>query len=195
LHIFHIGKLTPISELIKRIALNNDKKLTIDLTGEEFSSNRDDFCFSRLPEPHPLDISVVSSLSPTLFVVAAVAPMVVVVAYPMATDLMPQRLAERLADLTEEQRARVTTALSPPHDEALLVENFGIPVTRRLGKCLNPKLWLNDEIVKYYMQMLQEWDKRLCEADQTRKPSHFFNLFFMSKLLQSNKYTYANVRR
>ena len=124
-----------------------------------------------------------------------VASMAVAAVVPMAIYLQPQRLAERLADLTEEQRARVAAALLPPHDEALLVENFGIPVTRRIGKCLNPKIWLNDEIVNYYMQMLQEWDKRLCEADPTRKPSHFFNLFFMSKLLQSNKYTYANVRR
>jgi Ulp1 family protease len=140
-------------------------------------------------------------VSPPL--VAAVAPMVVAVAavvavavaVPMVIDLLQQRLAERLANLTAEQRARVTAALLPPHDEALLVENFGIPVTRRIGKCLNPKTWLNDEIVNYYMQMLQEWDKRLCEADQTRKPSHFFNLFFMTKLLQNNKYTYANVKR
>ena len=74
----------------------------------------------------------------------------VVVAPPMAIYLQPQRLAERLADLTEEQRVHVTAALLPPHDEALLVNNFIIPVTRRIGNCLNPKLWLNDEIINYY---------------------------------------------
>jgi hypothetical protein len=221
LHIFHIGLLIvlpSISELIKRIALTGDRNLTIDLTGDENStvgyknlptcaemfsnrddSNRDDCCFSTLLEQRPLDISVVSSMSPPLFVVAAdpmvADPMVAVVADPMVIDLQPQRLAERLADLTNEQLDRVTAALLHPHDEALLMEKFGIPVTRRICKCLNPRLWLNDEIINYYMQMLQEWDKRLCEADPTRKPSHFFNLFFMSKLLQNNKYTYANVKR
>jgi hypothetical protein len=123
-------------------------------------------------------------------------PMVAVVADPMVIDLQPQRLAERLADLTNEQLARVTAALLPPHnEEVLVVEKFGIPVTRRICKCLSPKLWLNDEIINYYMQMLQEWDKRLCEADRTRKPSHFFNLFFMTKLLQNDIYTYASVKR
>ena len=120
---------------------------------------------------------------------------VVVVVAPIVFDLLQQRLAERLTDLTEEQRARVTAALLPPHNEALLVKKFGIPVTRSIGSCLNPKRRLNDEIINYYMQLLQEWDKKLCEANQTRKPSHFFNLFFISKLLQSNEYTYANVKR
>jgi hypothetical protein len=153
-------------------------------------------------ENHSLDNAIVYSVSPQL-VVAAIVPQIVVVvdpivivasAAPIVLDLLQQRFAERLADLTAEQRAYVTAALSPPHDE-VLVENFGIPLTRSIVSCLNPKLRLNDEIINYYMQLLQEWDKRLCEADPTRKPSHFFNLFFMSKLLQSNKYTYANVKR
>ena len=200
MHIFHIGKLIvlpSISDLIKRIALTGDRNLTIDLTSDE--NFRDDFCLSTLLEQRPLDITVVSSMSPTLFVVAAdpmvADPMVAVVADPMVIDLQPQRLAERLADLTNEQLARVTAALLPPYDEQLLVTTFGIPVTRRICQCLLPNLWLNDEIINYYMKMLQEWDKRLCETDPTRKPSHFFNLYFMSKLLQNDKYTYANVKR
>ena len=155
-------------------------------------------------ESPSLDNAIVYSVSSQL-VVAAVVPQIVVgvvvpivivaAAAPIVFDLLQQRLAERLTDLTEEQRALVTAALLPPHDKALLVKQFGIPVTRRIIKCLNPKLWLNDEIINYYMQLLQQWDKKLCEANQMRKPSHFFNLFFISKLLQSNKYTYANVKR
>jgi Ulp1 family protease len=73
------------------------------------------------------------------------------------------------------------------------VEKFGIPVTRRICKCLNPKLWLNDEIIN--MQMLQEGDQQLCETDPTRKPSHFFNLFFMTRLLQKGVFKFDNVER
>jgi hypothetical protein len=155
-------------------------------------------------ESPSLDNAIVYSVSSQL-VVAAVVPQIVVgvvvpivivaAAAPIVFDLLQQRLAERLTDLTEEQRARVTAALLPPHNEALLVKKIGIPVTRSIGSCLNPKRRLNDEIINYYMQLLQEWDKKLCEANQTRKPSHFFNLFFISKLLQSNEYTYANVKR
>jgi hypothetical protein len=153
-----------------------------------------------ISEKYPLDNATVYSMSPQLVVVVVAAPIIIVAAavaaaVPIVFDLLQQRLAERLVDLTEEQLACVTAALLPPHNDALLVEKFGIPVTRSIGSCLNPKRRLNDEIINYYMQMLQEWDKQLCEADPKRKPSHFFNLFFMTKLLQNNKYTYANVKR
>jgi hypothetical protein len=110
-------------------------------------------------------------------------------------NLVQRRLLERLSNLSAEQTQRVEAALSPPHDESLLVETFKIPVTRRVIKCLGPRLWLNDEIVNYYMGLLQKWDKNLCNLDTTRRQSHFFNLFFMSQLLQEGEYKYANVKR
>jgi Ulp1 family protease len=46
------------------------------------------------------------------------------------------------------------------------------------------------------MNMLQERDKALCALPgTTRKSSHFFNSFFVSKLLEGDTYTYKNVKR
>ncbi len=127
---------------------------------------------------------------PALFPPPVAAPLA-----PPVDPLIYQRLAERLTALTPEQVLQVRTALSPPWSEDVLVENFGIPVTRRILKCLNPRLCLNDEIMNYYMQLLQEWDKHLCDLDHTRRPSLFFNLFFMNKLLPQGKYRHENVKR
>ena len=46
------------------------------------------------------------------------------------------------------------------------------------------------------MCMLQERDDQLCERIPGRKASHFFNSFFMERLLVDDApYQYANVRR
>lgn len=44
------------------------------------------------------------------------------------------------------------------------------------------------------MELLKQRDTALCRQDPNRKPSYFFNSFFMEKLLISdNKYNYKNV--
>ena len=46
------------------------------------------------------------------------------------------------------------------------------------------------------MAMLKERDTVLCKADPSRKPSHFFNSFFMERLLITNKgYCYKEIKR
>ena len=52
------------------------------------------------------------------------------------------------------------------------------------------------QVINFYMCMLQERDDLLCEGIPGRKSSHFFNSFFMERLLISDHaYTYSNVRR
>jgi hypothetical protein len=52
------------------------------------------------------------------------------------------------------------------------------------------------QVINFYMCMLQERDDQLCEGIPGRKASHFFNSFFMERLLISDHaYTYSNVRR
>lgn len=106
------------------------------------------------------------------------------------------KVLARLRPLTAEEEALVMANLKPPWDEQVLVERFGIPMTRRLMRGLEPGTWLNDEIVNYYTRLHQKRDNRLCrKRDSTRRASRFFNLYFMSKLLEEGKYNYARVRR
>lgn len=80
-------------------------------------------------------------------------------------------------------------------ENVVLIEKYSIPMTEGKLKCLTPATWLNDEVINFYMCMLQEKDDILCARNPDRKPSHFFNLYFMSKLLEGNRYTYKNVKR
>jgi len=112
-----------------------------------------------------------------------------------AQELNIQRLEERRTPLTDVQQQQVYDALCPPYSEDILVSKFGIPITRRLAECLNPGLWLNDEVINFQMQLLQDYDKRLCANIPSRTPSHFFNLFFMSTLFRGGVYNSKNVRR
>jgi hypothetical protein len=43
--------------------------------------------------------------------------------------------------------------------------------------------WINDEIVNFCMDMLQDRDRILCSLNQSRKKSHFFNSYLMAKIL------------
>jgi hypothetical protein len=43
--------------------------------------------------------------------------------------------------------------------------------------------WINDEIVNFSMDMLQDRDRILCSLNQSRKKSHFFNSYLMAKIL------------
>ena len=59
---------------------------------------------------------------------------------------------------------------------------------------LKPKVWLNDEVIHYFLILLGKRDQVLCKK-LNRKRSHFFKSFFTSKLLDEYSYCYANVER
>ena len=79
---------------------------------------------------------------------------------------------------------------------AIVIDKFNIDMTVTKISCLRVNTWLNDEVVNFYMCLLQDRDQRLCLASNgTRVPSYFFNSFFISKLLENGTYNYANVKR
>lgn len=63
---------------------------------------------------------------------------------------------------------------------------------------LQPKKWLNDEIIHYFYLMLSKRDEYMCMKNPKRKLSHFFKSFFFTKLFDegaTNRYVYRNVKR
>ncbi len=96
-----------------------------------------------------------------------------------------KQLTQRLTLLSKKQEKAVLNAFKQPN-EKVLITKFNIPITGEHIKRLGPTTWLNDEIVNFYMQLLQAWDQQLCEADKTRRPSYFFNTAFMPLLLKEN---------
>ena len=79
-------------------------------------------------------------------------------------------------------------------DGELLILRFQTSITERLFMCLRPLTWLNDEIINFYMNLLNSYDERLCERFPNRKKSHFFSSFFVTRLLNNRLgYVYNEV--
>ena len=92
-------------------------------------------------------------------------------------------------------KARAFLSSGRQSDSVQVIEKFDIPIDERKLSCLRPVTWLNDEIINFYMEMLRERDAALCATNKARKPSHFFNSFFIDKLLERKQYNYKNVKR
>ncbi len=106
--------------------------------------------------------------------------------------------AERIANLEDDENEMVNSILKTEASEDVIVERFNIPMTQRLLLCLRSKKWLNDEVINFNQQMLQERDSMLCQSNYNRVPSHYFSSFFMNKLMdcgENKEYNYSNVKR
>jgi sentrin-specific protease 1 len=106
-------------------------------------------------------------------------------------------LAARHAPLSDADSQRVTNIMRGPATQEELIEKFSIPMTREKLLCLRPTSWLNDEVINFCMSMLQERDDKLRGVNPKRKRSHYFNSFFMDKLLGNGHvgYIYKDVAR
>ena len=94
--------------------------------------------------------------------------------------------------LTETQRTELTELLNRPETNDVLIDKFSIDMTVAKIRCLRPRTWLNDEVINFYLSMLQS-DLNQCAVGQGKIYS--FSTFFMVRLLENNTYKYANVAR
>jgi sentrin-specific protease 1 len=101
--------------------------------------------------------------------------------------------------LTTEEYFEYNSLCWEPANQRLLIDKFATPMTQEKIICLRPRIWLNDEVINFYMILLEERDKKLIRINPSsgRIMSHYFNSFFMEKLLGPNhdKYAYSNVER
>ena len=82
------------------------------------------------------------------------------------------------------------------HSNEVVVDKFNIDMTYKKFSCLREGVWLNDEVINFYMCMLQERDDELCSGPSSRQPSCYFNSFFMAKLFcDLNAYNFNIVKR
>lgn len=58
----------------------------------------------------------------------------------------------------------------------ILVCKFNIDMTYNKISCLRPSSWINDEVVNYYMQLLQDRNDELTSRNET---SIFLIVFFL----------------
>ena len=80
--------------------------------------------------------------------------------------------------LKDNEHARVREAMYGVGDDLEIVARIDdgteVVVQRKSMRTLQPGIWINDEIINFYMKLLAKRDKALTEANPTRKRSHFF---------------------
>jgi Ulp1 family protease len=69
---------------------------------------------------------------------------------------------------------------------------MNLHITRLSIFTLKGQTWLNDEVITFYLKILQDHDDHLCEQDTSRKSSFFYITFFFTKWMSEG---YAGVRR
>lgn len=97
--------------------------------------------------------------------------------------------------LSEEEEEEVRQALHGANRHEVLVqhEQSNIDLTRAAMQCLKPGVWLNDEVINLYLELLKEREHR--EPKNFMK-CHFFNTFFFNKLYKdARSYDFKAVRR
>ncbi len=77
----------------------------------------------------------------------------------------------------------------------IMIDKFAVQMTKEKLRCLKDGKWLNDEVINFYMEMLRIRNKGLYETKKIKRRSHYFNTFFMTKLVDEGGYKYDNVRR
>ena len=81
------------------------------------------------------------------------------------------------------------------NDSTVSKSNRNIIMTVEQFRCLKPESWLNDQVINFYMDLLQDRDQKN-HRKGSKINSHFFNTFFMEKMFNSaQKYNYENVMR
>ncbi len=112
----------------------------------------------------------------------------------MGGDGKQQLIKARKADLPQSDIDKLRQIFKEPANHEKLTEKFGIDITRAKIACLKPSTWLNDEVINFYMSMLQERNTINSEKLKT-KSSHYFSSFFLDRLVANGQYSYGNVKR
>jgi sentrin-specific protease 1 len=88
--------------------------------------------------------------------------------------------------LTIQQEQDVSRVLRA-RNNYVVADHFNIEMTSAQIQCLKSLSWLNDEVINYYMQLLQ--------ARTNHHRCFFSNTFFYDKLMQRGRYSHDNVAR
>nr|CEL69452.1 TPA: Ulp1 protease family, C-terminal catalytic domain-containing protein [Neospora caninum Liverpool] len=98
-----------------------------------------------------------------------------------------------------EALAAAQTLLTCSDPSSVLIDKFNIGLAGGQLECLYGSNWLNDEVINFYMQMLQERNEKQRALGQNIWKTFFFNTFFYAKLTGGHSadvtYDYASVRR
>lgn len=100
-----------------------------------------------------------------------------------------------LSKLSAKALTYCKSVLKEPKNRLLVCRN-GMKITRNDLRLLLPGNWLNDEIINFYMSLLQQRnEKEVLESNNKIPRCLFLSSFFYCKLLSRGQYDYAAVKR
>merc|ERR1719471_169912 len=107
-------------------------------------------------------------------------------------------LQKKYRPLTPAEEMRVDSALKQSNSTVVSTA-YKISVKVSDLKCLRPGVWLNDEVMNFYMGVLQDRCNANLNNPDFPQPNKikalFMNTFFFQKLHNGGKYSYKSVRR
>ncbi|KAK2715174.1 hypothetical protein QYM36_009976, partial [Artemia franciscana] len=86
---------------------------------------------------------------------------------------------EALPEITDEMESIIQEAFKKKSDDDVLIEAFNQKIIKRDIRTLGPGVWLNDQVINFYLNMIVERSKERFHKCYT------FNTFFLTKLLES----------
>jgi len=97
---------------------------------------------------------------------------------------------------SEEKVITETMGLS---GRTIIQTQFGINMTVSLLQCLTPGVWLNDEVINFWLGMVQQRTNKRASSDKYplkhKTRVLIMNSFFWPRLYNKGVYSYKNVRR
>ncbi|GLV42508.1 hypothetical protein CBL_03245 [Carabus blaptoides fortunei] len=90
-------------------------------------------------------------------------------------------------EFTADQDARINDALKSRNPNRVFAEKFNLRITGHDLKLFNEKEWLNDEVINFYVNLIQQRSER-----RNMPRVHSFSTFFYPKLMSSG---YSSLRR
>lgn len=120
------------------------------------------------------------------------------VLFKTATD--QEVIVERIASLAIEEDTEIIALLASYNTKkakksSMVIDKFNIDMTVEKYAVLHSTRWLNDEIISFFVCMMQELDNWQCSIDKSRRPSYFWSSFFRTNLREAGKYSYHRVKR
>jgi len=107
-------------------------------------------------------------------------------------------IKQKFRPLTSIEKKVIRATMRLPGSR-IVQSRFGIEMSVRLLKCLSPGVWLNDEVVNFWLGMIQERSNNRASSRQYPKEHQakvfIMNTFFWTKLYNNGVYRYKNVRR
>ncbi|SBT49596.1 Ulp1 protease family C-terminal catalytic domain containing protein [Plasmodium ovale wallikeri] len=81
-------------------------------------------------------------------------------------------------------------------DNKVLIDKFNVPLLYSQIKCLIDTRWLNDEVINFYLSMIQEYNEQNTKDEISFLPKIFtFSTFFFQSLSSNGGYNYNKVAR